>query len=312
MKASTILMTLWFMAVVLLSLSSSGFCQSDEYAYLHVKHIRDITDDFNRPTEVAVSASGRVFVLDGANNRVVVFTEKGEKIFSFGRPGTGKGEFQQPVGMAVDVRENIYIADTGNRRMQVFDSMGKYIRLIDLAQMQARPVEVAVSPQSGKLYVSDSQHHQIHCFGRDGSFEFSWGGYGKMIGEFMYPGMIDIDTSGNLYVVDVLNGRVQIFDDLGGNPQQLGVFGITPGSLFRPKGVVVNKHSLAYVSDSYTGVIQLFDNSGKLVGIVSEDSATPLRLTTPLGMAIDDEARQLYVVQTELNKISVFEFQDDK
>ncbi|MGW8324613.1 MAG: hypothetical protein ACWGNI_02845, partial [Desulfobacterales bacterium] len=62
---------------------------------------------------------------------------------------------------------------------------------------------------------------------------------------------------------------------------------------------------LIYVSDSYTGIIQVFDNSGKFHGILSTDAETFLRLTTPLGLAFDTRGR-LYVVQTTLNKVSVF------
>ena len=119
-----------------------------------------------------------------------------------------------------------------------------------------------------------------------------------------------MDSKGNIYIVDILNGRIQVFNPDGSNPRQLGGSGITPGTLFRPKGIVIDQQSRVYVSDSYTGVIQLFDSSGKLVGILSENKIDPLRLTTPIGMALDPEEKHLYVVQSNLNLISVFELID--
>jgi tripartite motif-containing protein 71 len=279
------------------------------FSYLPVRHVRDLVADFNQPTEVVVSSSGHVYVLDGANNKIKVFDRRGVLVRSFGRHGQGPGEFQQPVGMDVDASEHIYVADTGNQRIQVFDRDGKFLRLFDLADRDARPVEVELGQQADLLYVSDTRHHQILCYHQDGTFAFAWGAQGKTIGEFMFPGMADTDGAGNVYVVDILNGRVQIFDADGKNPRQVAGFGITPGTLFRPKGILVDRGSDVYVSDSYTGVIQVFAPSGNLRAILSEDNSSPLRLTTPLGLAMDTATNELYVVQAEANKVSVFALQ---
>ncbi len=297
----------WFTTFVIYGSCMPAAAETVDFRYLPVRHLRDIVGDFNQPTEVAVSKQGRVYILDGANNRVKIFNRKGEMLLSFGKPGKEIGEFQQPVGMDIDGQENIYVADTGNQRIQVFDRHGKYRRMINLAARNGRPVEVELSPTSDRIYISDTNNHQILCYNKDGSFAFSWGGNGEKLGEFMYPGMADTDSLGNIHIVDILNGRLQIFGSSGENPTQFAGFGITAGKLFRPKGVVVDHRSRAYVSDSYTGVIQLFDGSGKLAGILSENNTTPLRLTTPLGMALDSEKAHLYIVQAEANKVSVFE-----
>jgi len=314
-KENKILAIRTFLILSLITTILYGLCASDlsgaeDFRYLSVRHVMDIDGGFDRPTEVAVSKTGKIYVLDGANNRIKIFNRKGEILFSFGRSGKGAGEFHNPVGMEIDNQENIYVADTGNQRIQIFDPGGKYISLIDLAPMKARPVEVKLSPLSERIYISDTHNHQVLCFKKDGTFEFSWGKYGEKPGEFMYPGMADMDSKGNIHIVDILNGRLQIFNPAGNSPRQLGGFGITPGNLFRPKGIVIDQQSRVYVSDSYTGVIQLFDSSGKLTGILSENNISPLRLTTPMGMALDPEENHLYVVQADLNLISVFELTD--
>ena len=312
MLALKIILVELIISATLLVFCYSALAQSDDFVYLPVRHVTDISGGFDRPTEVAVSNDGKIYVLDGANNRIVIFRGNGEQLFSFGKDGKLPGEFHNPVGMEIDNKENIYVADTGNQRIQIFDSAGKYIRLIDLAPMKARPVEVKLSPLYEKIYVSDAHNHQILCFKKDGSFESSWGKYGEMPGEFMYPGMADIDSKGNIHIVDILNGRVQIFTPAGKNTGQLGKFGVTPGKFFRPKGIVIDQFSRIYVSDSYTGVIQLFEGSGKLIGILSEDNVSPLRLTTPLGIALNPEKNYFYVVQSNLNLVSVFELMDNK
>lgn len=295
----------WLFILIYMTLSSPLGLYCQEVKHIRVEHVLDISGDFNQPTEVAVGMNGNVYVLDGANNRVKIFTPNGKFVRSVGRSGKGEGEFDYPVGMDVDKQGDIYIADTGNRRIQVLDPKGNHLSKIDLSRWHARPVAVKVNGSTHHIYVSDANNHQILCFNKDGTFKFSWGGLGEQPGQFRFPGMTAIDTNGDFYVVDILNGRIQVFNAQGKQPNPISELGVSPGQLFRPKGIAVDHRFLIYVSDSYTGIIQVFDNSGKFHGILSTDAETFLRLTTPLGLAFDTRGR-LYVVQTTLNKVSVF------
>jgi len=299
----------WFFICICLALSAPLELYCQEIKHIRVEHVLDIYGDFNQPTEVAVGVNGNVYVLDGANNKVKIFTQKGKFVRSVGRSGKGEAEVGYPVGMDIDAQGDIYIADTMNRRIQVFDLKGNYLSKIDLTRWHARPVAVKVNGSTHHIYVTDANNHQILCFSNDGTFKFSWGGLGEETGQFRFPGMTAIDPNGDFYVVDILNGRVQVFSAQGKHPQPISELGVSPGQLFRPKGIAVDQRSLIYVSDSYTGIIQVFDKSGKFHGILSTDAETFLRLTTPLGLAFDTLGR-LYVVQTTLNKISVFELRD--
>ncbi len=273
---------------------------------LPVEHVADIRKDFNQPTEVAIDPQGRVFVLDGANQQIKLFNAKWKYIRSIGRPGKGNGEFRNPVGMDVDSNGRLFVADTGNQRIQIFDNSGKYRRQIDLAKWKARPVEVKAWSGKGRIYVSDANNHQVLAFKTDGTFLSSWGRLGDQTGELRYPGMMAVDNNKHIFVVDILNGRIQIFDPSGKNPAQIGELGVLPGQLYRPKGVTTDGRTGVYVSDSYTGIIQVFDTTGRLRGILSTGAkGAYLRLTSPLGMAIDAQKR-LYVVQSTLNKVSIF------
>jgi len=295
----------WSFIFICLVLSAPLELYCQEIKHIRIEHVLDIYGDFNQPTEVAVGVKGSVYVLDGANNKVKIFTRNGKFVRSVGKSGKGEGEFGYPVGMDIDAQGDIYIADTGNRRIQVLDPNGNYLRKIDLSRWHARPVAVKVHGSTHHIYVTDANNHQILCFNKDGTFNFSWGGLGEKPGQFRFPGMTAIDPNGEFYVVDILNGRVQVFSAQGKHPQPISELGVSPGQLFRPKGIAVDHRFFIYVSDSYTGIIQVFDKSGKFHGILSTDAKTFLRLTTPLGMAFDTLGR-LCVVQSTLNKISVY------
>src|SRR5215218_2620685 len=76
----------------------------------------------NTPSDIAVEdASGRVFVTDTENNRVLVFES--------GQPGAGvlttfgEGELSAPYGIAIDQGSgDVYVSDAGNNRIVRYTS----------------------------------------------------------------------------------------------------------------------------------------------------------------------------------------------
>ncbi len=83
---------------------------------------------FNHPTDVAVSASGELYISDGyANSSVHRFSADGGYISSFGSPGSGPGQFRVPHSLDVSQDGRVFVADRENNRIQVFSSEGDYI-----------------------------------------------------------------------------------------------------------------------------------------------------------------------------------------
>src|SRR5262249_31622942 len=78
---------------------------------------------FKVPQDVAVDASGNVFVTDtasGGNNRIQEFTNSGAFIRKWGCLGSGDGLLNASLGLAVDGSENVFVADSENNRIQKF------------------------------------------------------------------------------------------------------------------------------------------------------------------------------------------------
>ena len=89
---------------------------------------------FDRPTGVAVAASGDVFVADGhAPNqhnaaRIVKFSRDGRFVKAWGQKGSAPGELDEPHDIFIGgSRGWVYVADRRNRRVQVFDQDGRFI-----------------------------------------------------------------------------------------------------------------------------------------------------------------------------------------
>lgn len=276
-----------------------------------VEHLFDLTRAANiplsLPSDVAVAPDGRIYVVDGNNDRVAVYNAEGKYLATIGHKGTAAGELSAPIGIDVDNKGDVYVADSGNDRIQVFTRAGKFIRQIPIREKHQRikPIDVAVDNARGVLYVTGNSNHKVMLYSRAGKFLGAWGHRGNNPGEFRYPATITVANDGLIYVVDVLNSRVQIFEHNGHLLTVAGSWGVLPGQLFRPKGVAVDRKDNIYVSDSYMDLIEVFNSSRQFSHVLGKNNH-PQRFTAPAGITLDGH-RRIYVTEMLGNKVSVYE-----
>ena len=112
---------------------------------------------FDQPTDVAVSASGDIFVTDshrnGKNNRVVKFRKDGTFVLEWGQKGSGPGELSEPHTIAVDSQGRLFVGDRENNRIQIFDQEGRYL---DQWRQFGRPSGIFIT-RDDTIYVTDSE-----------------------------------------------------------------------------------------------------------------------------------------------------------
>ena len=142
---------------------------------------------FNRPTGIALSSSGEIYVSDGYGNcRVHKFTPDGTLLFSWGEPGKAPGQFRLPHSVRVDKQERVWIADRENNRIQIFDGQGKFLeQWIDLQH----PNDIRIDDEE-TVYVIGMGG--VYIFTIDGKLLArcdSLGGHG-----------IAVDSRGDLYI----------------------------------------------------------------------------------------------------------------
>jgi len=261
----------------------------------------------DQPSDIAVGPKGRIYLVDGVNNRIVVTDADGKLQFSFGRSGGNAGELKHPLGIDISKKGQVFIADTGNHRIQVFDLRGRFLYMFPVktspGEKPAAPADVLALDRKSYLYISDRDNHKIKVHKQKGAFVFEWGGYGDVRGRFRYPGILAADQYNQIYVVDVLNTRIQQFDPNGNFITAIGSWGVSPGELFRPKGVVVDKADRVYITDSFMGCVQVFTDVGGFLGVVCA-GGKKREFTTPVGLAVDAENR-LLVVEMRANRIRI-------
>ena len=182
------------------------------------------------PSDIAVSATGRIYVVDGVNHAVRVYSSQGKHLFSFGSKGSGDGQLNYPLGIDIDSSGKVYVADSGNHRVQVFSAEGGFIAKISIPSDKAHPADptdVAVDESRNRCYVVDNDNHRIVVLNlSDFSIGRSYGSPGNEKLNFRYPFQMALDKDNYLFIVDVINTRVQVLNPEGRFVAYIGGWGI--------------------------------------------------------------------------------------
>jgi sugar lactone lactonase YvrE len=198
-----------------------------------------VSAQLNCPREVAVDASGSVYITDAANHRVRVITPDG-KINTVAGTGTAgssgdggpaaKAQLNYPLGVAVDSTGALYISDHGNHRVRKITADGKISTVAGTgvagfkgddgpaasAQLSG-PYALAVS-DADVLYITDGNNHRVRKVAADGSIStvagkgtagFSGDGGPATSAQLNLPLGVVVDSTGTLYISDYNNHRVR-------------------------------------------------------------------------------------------------------
>jgi prepilin-type N-terminal cleavage/methylation domain-containing protein len=234
---------------------------------------------FNNANNVAVDASGNIYVADSTNQRIRKITAGGvvTTLAGSGTAGSADGtgtaaQFSQPMGVAVDAAGNVYVADYGNSRIREITPGGVVTTLAGSTAGYAdgtgasgrfnSPYGVAVDA-SGNVYVADYSNNRIRMVTQAGvvtTIAGSTSGYVDATGasaKFSSPTGVAVDTPGNIYVADQGNQRIRKITS-GGVVTTLagtGIAGYADGSGLSaqfndPIGIAVDASSTVYVTDT--------------------------------------------------------------
>lgn len=156
---------------------------------------------FNRPTGVALSSSGEIYVADGYGNaRVHKFSPDGILLFSWGEPGPASGQFRLPHSIRVDKQDRVWVPDRENSRIQIFNASGEFLtQWTDLF----RPTDIFIDDED-VVYVSELCK-RISIFTINGKLLSRWGNESHDVNDplFVAPHAIAVDSRGDLYIGEV-------------------------------------------------------------------------------------------------------------
>jgi DNA-binding beta-propeller fold protein YncE len=165
-------------------------------------------DRFNMPADVAVSATGDIYVADGyGNSRVVKFAKDGKYLKEWGKKGKGQGEFNLVHAIFLDGKGRVYVGDRENDRVQVFDTEGKYQE-----QWNQSGAPYGLFLQGGqRMLVADGRGNVVRIMDLNGKVLTTFGMKGTAAGQFLMPHGICADSQGAIYVTEGDGKRLQKF-----------------------------------------------------------------------------------------------------
>ncbi len=267
---------------------------------------------FNGPEQIALDATGNLFVVDFYNNRVRKVNKSNGTIVNFagsGRQGyTGDGSAStsadiSPIGVAADPRGNVYISDYGHSVVRKVNKLGIISTyaggngwgysgdggLAVRAKMQL-PFGLATDRKSN-LYIADAGNHvvrKVDTFGRistvagSGIPGYSGDGLAATDAQIDSPYALAVDRTGNLYIADHNNNVIRMVDPSGviytiagtGAVGWTGDGGQAVNATFHyPTGVAVDTLGKVYIADSYNNVVRMIDTSGNISTIAGNSWA---------------------------------------
>jgi len=263
---------------------------------------RIFTDDFNQATALAIDTAGLVYVLDGMNSRVVIFSAQGKKLREISAKSLGH-DFTKAMGLAI-YEQQLYIADSMNHRIIQLSLQGKWQRNITLSAPEKEsllPEPVALLANENYLIYSDRRWHRVCYLDLTSAKQIRCvGERGEMPGQFQYPFQIAEDKEGYLNVVDVVNARILVFNPRGKYYSQTGQFSIE--NFYRPNGNSFDALSFQYVSDAYLGSISVYQQ-GRFLGLLKNAQGDVIQFKTPVALQVDP-AGFLYVLDSTTQQLT--------
>jgi hypothetical protein len=124
--------------------------------------------------------------------------------------------------------------------------------------------------------------------------------------ELVKPYAVHADKEGRLLVADSAWGKILVFDFKNNNFFIIGVDG--PGVLAKPLGVTTDSAQRVYATDVSQKRGVVYDRSGKFLFAFGEQG----KLEQPVGIALNETLKRIYVSDTRRHAISVFDMQDGK
>lgn len=262
--------------------------------YSGLKHWAKVPDgvDFQRISQIAVDAEGRVYAVQRVAPAVLVFAPDGTLEHSWHHE-----KLPNVHGVAVSPDGHVFITSFDGHQVLKFTRRGDLV--LEIGEFNNptwqepfnHPTDVAVAAD-GEIYVTDGYANaRVHRFSADGKLIQSWGEQGTGPGQFNVPHALWITTDNRVVVLDRDNDRIQVFSRDG---ELLDIWtGFT-----RPMDIWGNAEDELFVSDQTPRILRL-SPQGKVVGIFRNLAPSPHGL-------YGDRTGNLFVADLNPNSVTKY------
>ena len=266
---------------------------------------------FSNPGNVAIDASGTIYLADAGNNLIRKITSTGVTTTLAGKAGVAgtadgalmSATFDSPSGIALGPGGTVYVADSGSHRIRRISPDGMVATIAGanwptpvggfFPIAGSVPVAIAVDG-SGNAYVADSGMNMIRKVSPDGG--------DSVLTTATAPRGVAVDTNGNVYVSDSGSQTIRKIAVSGEDTVVAGAPGSSGsedgnGSAARfnnPGSLSSDGAGNIYVADTGNHLVRKISASGTVTSVAGRAGSIgvilgdlPGSLSAPIGMAID-------------------------
>jgi hypothetical protein len=236
------------------------------------------------------TASGEVYVLEAATGRLVRVLGGGEEVES---------PLEAPLGIGLDRGGRLHVADRDRRRVVVFAPEGNRVGEISLDTAAAArnlapplPVDVAIHPEDGRVYVADWNNPRVWVLEADGSPVTSWGEWGEAPGQLTITTYLRFDRGGNLLLTNWTVLRIDTFTPGGAHLLSWGGRGVFANDFLNLGGVALLPELGILVADPGRRLLTVFTLDGiPRHRLGDEEGRLPRDVGMPRAVAADSRGR---------------------
>jgi DNA-binding beta-propeller fold protein YncE len=125
--------------------------------------------ELNLPRDAALAPNGDLYVVDGGNFRVQIFSADGRFLRGFGSVGQQGGQFSRPKELALDGIGRVYVADAAFGNFQIFEPDGRLLLNVGSRGVRPDPAKFMLPAGlavdlDGRVYMVDQFHRKIDIF----------------------------------------------------------------------------------------------------------------------------------------------------
>ncbi len=141
--------------------------------------------ELNLPRDIALNTDGNLYIVDGGNFRVQVFTTYGEYVSQIGGIGVKTGQFSRPKSIDTDSAGNVYVSDAAFGNFQIFDTSGQLLLFVGDRSETLGPAKFMLPAglaidEDDRVYMVDQFFRKIDVF-RPASLESGEGYLGSRV-----------------------------------------------------------------------------------------------------------------------------------
>ena len=261
----------------------------------HRNNTSSIPGDFCYPKSIAIdSETNNIYVCDAGNNRIQVFDESLEFLFTF------SDKMNSPDGMCINLNR-VYIIQYTTNSLTVYSTEGKYIQSVGRRGTKVlefnSPRGVAVSTVNNLIYICDSSNNRIQCLNLNLTFN-------SFIPNVNYSRDIKL-TPQDIVVLTDGSPCIQFYD----YSHQLIREIITQGEgnqVISSRHFCLDREFNILITDFSAGSVLMFSNRGELLYKLGKLGYGRGDFIFPNGIATDREDRIIVASLNPEHSIKIF------